>query len=256
MQHTELPTTQHAARGNMKDNIKGLAQRYYDQFSKGYDDQRHLGYHRFLDESEVRITEPYLGQRVLEAGCGTGLVAERLSERCESMNGFDLSFGMLKKAKARVSRVSQAAITDLPFANDLFDTVVSFKVLAHIPDIERALSEMARVTKPGGYLVLEFYNKNSLRTVIKKIKPAHATSDSYSDEDMYTRYDSKADIQSYLPSNVKWIGAKGIRIFTPLASIANMPLIGPLTLSGERLATNTPVVSGLGGFLVAILQKQ
>jgi len=193
--------------------MNNLAQKYYDQFSKGYDDQRHLGYHRFLDESEVRITEPYIGPRVLEAGCGTGLVAERLSERCDSMNGFDLSFGMLKKAKARVSRVSQAAITDLPFANDLFDTVVSFKVLAHVPDIQRALSEMARVTKPGGYLVLEFYNKNSLRT-------------------------------------------QGIRVFTPLASIANLPVIGQLTLSGERLATNTPFLSNLGGFLVAILRKQ
>jgi len=235
--------------------MKNLARQYYDQFSKGYDDQRHLGYHRFLDESEVRITEPYLGPRVLEAGCGTGLVAERLKTRCESMNGFDLSFGMLQKAKSRVDRVSQASVTDLPFADNIFDTVVSFKVLAHVQDIKTAMAEMARVTKPGGYLVLEFYNRTSLRTMIKKLKPAHATSDAYSDEDMYTRYDTKADIQSYLPRNLEWIDAKGIRVFTPLASIANLPVIGHLTLSGERLATNTPFLTNYGGFLVAILRK-
>ena len=48
------------------------------------------------------------------------------------------------------------------------DVAYSFKVLAHIPDIAGAMAEMARVVRPGGWVIAEFYNRRSLRRFVKK----------------------------------------------------------------------------------------
>jgi len=63
--------------------------------------------------------------------------------------------------------VVQGSVTDIPFPDARFDVVYSFKVLAHVERIREALAEMARVLRPGGYLLAEFYNPLSLRGLIK-----------------------------------------------------------------------------------------
>src|SRR5262245_29395849 len=137
---------------------------YYDDFSHGYERERGRGYHQLLDDLEMSIVSPLArGRRVLEIGCGTGLILERIAREARSASGIDLSPGMLQTARARGLDVTLASATQLPFSDSSFDLVCSFKVLAHVPEIERALSEAARVTRPGGQLVLEFYNPWSLR---------------------------------------------------------------------------------------------
>ena len=86
--------------------------------------------------------------------------------------GIDLSPGMLRKARARGLDVVHGSVTDLPFGDGEFDLAYSFKVLAHVERIERALGEMARVVRPGGHVIAEFYNPWSLRGLIKRLKPA------------------------------------------------------------------------------------
>ena len=58
--------------------------------------------------------------------------------------------------------VVQANATSLQFEDNTFDCVYSFGVLHHIPDIEKALSEIKRVLKPGGRIMVMLYHKNSL----------------------------------------------------------------------------------------------
>ena len=55
--------------------------RYYDEFSDWYERQRHDGYHAFIDELESEAVRRYMtpDTRLLEAGCGTGLVLSRLA---------------------------------------------------------------------------------------------------------------------------------------------------------------------------------
>ncbi len=124
---------------------------YYDDFAGWYEKERHLPYHRMLDDLEVELVERYAtGKAVLEVGCGTGLLLHRTSRFARHAIGIDLSGGMLQQAQARGLHVTQASATALPLATASVDVAYSFKVLAHIPDIQGALREMSRVVRPGG----------------------------------------------------------------------------------------------------------
>lgn len=231
--------------------------RYYEEFSASYERHRHDGYHAFIDELEAEIAGRYLAESatLLEAGCGTGLVLSRLRPRARQVFGVDLSRGMLAQARRRELEVVQASVTSLPFADASFDLVCSFKVLAHVEAIERAIAEMARVLRPGGYLVAEFYNARSLRYLIKRLKPPTPTSKDYHDEAVFTRYDTLPRIRSYLPSGLTVEAVHGIRVMTPLPQLHKLPVIAPVLQTIERRAASLPVLRNLGGFLIVVARK-
>ncbi len=229
---------------------------YYDDFSDWYERERGRGYHRMLDDLEMRICAPLVtGRRVLEAGCGTGLILGRLAQHADSAWGVDLSPGMVRLAKQRGLNVVLGSVTDLPFADASFDLVCSFKVLAHVPDIGRAISELARVTRPGGQLVLEFYNPWSLRYLAKRIAGPGAISDGRTEADVYTRWDAPYVLPRLLPPGVELEELRGVRVFTPGAFVHKLPLLSRAFSFAEQLALDSPL-RYFGGFLVAILRKQ
>jgi predicted TPR repeat methyltransferase len=91
---------------------------YYDDFAGWYERERHLPYHRMLDDLEVEIVERYArDKQVLEVGCGTGLILHRVAQFARDARGIDLSAGMLEKAAARGLAVAQASATELPIAD-------------------------------------------------------------------------------------------------------------------------------------------
>lgn len=100
-----------------------------------------------------------LDGRVLDVGCGTGLLLERIGEtepRIERW-GVDLSPDMLAVAAERLAgraRLVRADAGALPFAGERFDAVVSSSALHHWPDPRRVIDEMIRVLRPDGQLVL------------------------------------------------------------------------------------------------------
>ncbi len=236
----------------MKDN-----QSYYDEFSKTYERERHDGYHALIDHLEVSLVSKYLQphMRVLEAGCGTGLILRSLKEKAAHAVGFDLSHGMLRKAKERNLQVVQANALSVPFASESFDIVCSFKVLAHVNPIQTAMEELVRVLKPGGWLITEFYNPYSLRGLIKKLKKPTAISDQTHDESVYTRYDTLEEIRSYLPSSMDIKTCRGVRIFTPFSQIHRWPVVGPMFRFLETHAADVPGLRRLGGFFIVVSQK-
>ena len=229
---------------------------YYDEFSATYERHRGRGYHALVDELEVDLARRYCGGALLEAGCGTGLILERLARCTGRAVGLDLSAGMLAHARRRGLDVLQGTLESLPFAEGCFDAVVSFKVLAHVPGIALALRELARVTRPGGHLVLEFYNKTSLRTLIKRLKQPTRIGGSFSDEDVYTRFDSLAEIRELLPETVELVAVRGVRVFTAVAQLHELPIVGPLLGAAERWAADAPVLRRLGGFLIVVARKR
>src|SRR5262249_39643699 len=134
---------------------------YYDAFSAGYESRRGErdpgGYHELLDELEADfVARVGAGKDGLEGGCGAGLVLRRIGGFAAGASGIDLSPGMLAHARARGLHVTEGSATALPFPDASFDVACSFKVLAHVPDIEGALAEMLRVVKPGGHVIAEF----------------------------------------------------------------------------------------------------
>lgn len=230
---------------------------YYDDFSNWYDRERGAGYHKMLDDLELGLVERYgQGKDILEAGCGTGLLLERARHFATSATGIDISGGMLAKATERGLSVAQGSVTELPYKDASFDLVYSVKVLAHIEDIEGALSEMARVTRPGGYVLAEFYNPLSLRYLIKSLKPPSAISSETNDEAVYTRYDEPYQFRKYLPEELSWQGSRGVRIVTPVSYVHKIPGIGAAFRAVESLLADAPIARSLGGFVIAILQRR
>jgi phosphatidylethanolamine/phosphatidyl-N-methylethanolamine N-methyltransferase len=99
--------------------------------------------------------------RVLEVGVGTGLSLPDYDRRLEIV-GIDLSPDMLEKARERVASEALGNVTglhemdaaDLKFPDAAFDTVVAMYVMTVVPEPEVVMRELARVTKPGGQVLL------------------------------------------------------------------------------------------------------
>ena len=230
---------------------------YYDDFAGWYERERHLPYHRMLDDLEVEAVERYGRDRdVLEVGCGTGLILDRVARFARSARGIDLSGGMLAKAAQRGLSVAQASATELPIATASVDVAYSFKVLAHIPDIQGAMREMARVVRPGGWVLAEFYNARSIRRLVKAIKPPSAVSEQTNDEHVYTRYDDARAIASYLPPELEWVTSRGIRVITPAAAVLKVPVVGAAVRWAEHRLADLPGARNVGGFLVAVCRRR
>ena len=229
---------------------------YYDDFSDGYERGRGIGYHRLLDELEMQVVEPLArGKRVLEVGCGTGLILGRLASCAAHACGVDLSPGMLRVARARGLDVVVGSATSLPYPDASFELVCSFKVLAHVPDITRALAEIARVTRPGGTMVLEFYNPWSLRFLAKRAAGPQPISEDRTEADVFTRWDSPLAVRNLLPAHVELIDFRGVRVLTPAAFVHNLPLVGHALSIAERRAVSSPL-RYFGGFLIALARKR
>ncbi len=231
-------------------------QSYYDRFSTNYERERHHGYHRLIDELELELVRQYgTGKDVLEAGCGTGLLLAEAARVARSAVGVDLSAGMLTRARERGLRVLQGSLTALPLPNESVDLVYSMKVLAHVPPIREALAELARVVRPGGHLLLEFYNPFSLRYLAKVLGGAAPIAEGTTDRDVYTRYDRLETARSYLPPGVEMVSVRGVRVVTPTSSVFRTPFLAGLFERAERAACDLPGLRRLGGFLILVARK-
>jgi ubiquinone/menaquinone biosynthesis C-methylase UbiE len=231
---------------------------YYDEFAAWYERERGRGYHQLIDDLEVDLVERYgRGAEVLEAGCGTGLILGRVAGFAGAAWGLDLSGAMLARAQQRRLRVVQASLTAIPFPDQRFDVVYAFKVLAHVERIREACAELARVTRRGGYLLLEFYNPRSLRFLVKSLKRPTPISASarVDDHQVFTRYDTLDTIRTYLPPDCHVVTMRGVRVVTPVAQVYRIPPLGRVFGALERKLADAPVFRRLGGFLIVVAQR-
>lgn len=114
------------------------------------------------------------GTRVLEVGCGAGLVAIDLARRGYDMDCIDSSTAMVELAAAEASetdvpgRVTVGAgdVHCLDFDSDAFGLAVALGVVPFLHDPQRALEEMARVVKPGGWVLFSSDNKYRVNRVL------------------------------------------------------------------------------------------
>jgi phosphatidylethanolamine/phosphatidyl-N-methylethanolamine N-methyltransferase len=100
------------------------------------------------------------GDRVLEVGVGTGLCLPMYPPHC-SVTAIDLSDAMLEKAAQRVKQeglknvhLERMDAGNMTFADDSFDVIIAAYVVTAVPDYRKLMSEMIRVSRAGGRLVL------------------------------------------------------------------------------------------------------
>jgi SAM-dependent methyltransferase len=92
------------------------------------------------------------GQDVLEVGCGRGHLLRALQEAGADAIGVDVNPQAIAQGVADGMSVAQADA--LPFPDESFDALVSVHTIEHLPDLDGALTEMVRVIRPGGRLIL------------------------------------------------------------------------------------------------------
>ena len=114
-----------------------------------------------LDALDIDAT----GKRVLDVGCGPGNLLVALSvDAPKLLMGVDVDMRFLVFGRSQIEKVNQgpsqtphlicAALPTLPFADETFDLVTCFLVMPHVPDDRIALTELARVLRPGGTLAI------------------------------------------------------------------------------------------------------
>lgn len=92
---------------------------------------------------------------IADIGCGTGGYFGMLAKMGFRAFGCDYSWGMLRSAKEKEgARLCQAAAESLPYGEGLFDAVISIGVLQTVKDYKVGISELCRILKPGGMLVI------------------------------------------------------------------------------------------------------
>jgi ubiquinone/menaquinone biosynthesis C-methylase UbiE len=219
---------------------------YYDDFSLTYDDERRAGYFGFINELEFgKIENLARGKTTLEIGCGTGLILEKTHRVAELAVGVDVSPGMVEVCGRKQLN---AQVTDghtLPFADNSFDLTYSFKVLPHIPEIRNILLEAARVTKPEGRMVLEFYNTYSLKFINDNLRSWR------NGDPVYIRHDSLREFTAYVPDGWELQSVRGVRIFGPAAFCYTLPVVAWVFRTLDRLFCDLPVFRNLGSYCVA-----
>jgi SAM-dependent methyltransferase len=98
----------------------------------------------------------FSGKSILDAGCARGRFIKALRPLGATMYGVDLTETFLRSARKNApdAAFARGSLSALPFPAGQFDAVYCIEALEHLPDTELALSEMARVLKPGGILLV------------------------------------------------------------------------------------------------------
>ncbi len=110
----------------------------------------------------ISLLEPKPGMMILDMGMGTGKIALEIARRNQATTviGIDPCCQMLQRARNGTSEdvhFIMAQAEDIPFPDAVFDGVITGFTLRNVTNLERALSELTRVVKPGGKVVcLEF----------------------------------------------------------------------------------------------------
>ena len=129
---------------------------------------------KFYDMAFDEIIRNMTGNTVLDIGCGYCFHTKRLARSSLTITAVDFSPAALARAEKTIEQAGikdrvtlrQEDATKLSFPSETFDNVLIWGVLMHIPEVEKALSEAARVLKPGGRLVLCENNCRSLEVQI------------------------------------------------------------------------------------------
>jgi SAM-dependent methyltransferase len=102
-------------------------------------------------------------RRVLEVGCGPGEAAEQIATGGAQVEALDISERMVYLARERGIRAQVGDVQQLPFEDESFDAALAAWMLYHVPDVERGITELARVLKPSGRLVAVTNRSDHLR---------------------------------------------------------------------------------------------
>ena len=120
---------------------------------------------KYESELVLGMLRPEQGERILDAGCGTGIFTLDVVAAGVQVVGLEISLPMLLRAGEKLQgylfHMVHGDMSKLPFADNAFDKVVSVTAIEFIVDATTAIAELFRVTKPGGCIMVSTLNSLS-----------------------------------------------------------------------------------------------
>ncbi len=144
---------------------------HYDSFAESYARETETSlFNAYYDRpAMIALAGDVAGRNILDAGCAAGALSAALRERGARLTAVDASQGMVTLTQQRLgpdTRVLRADLAEpLPFGTGEFDDVVASLVLHYLEDWSGPLTELHRVLKPGGRLILSV-NHPIIREVV------------------------------------------------------------------------------------------
>jgi len=217
--------------------------RHYDEYSKTYDAKNQSFSQQEIDKLALQLIRSQAqGKRVLEVGCGTGIWIQFLLPVVNSIEGIDLSPGMVEQAKKKGLPAKVGSAEAIPYKEKSFDFIFSYRVLPHVPNLKKALTEIKRVLREDGKAIIMFYNKNSVKRIFLRQKMENK---------VYTRFYGIKDIQK-LDSSASFL--LGTKIFPYPKFIARSNLLNKAYFAIERIASKT-FLGRIGGNILLEVRK-
>jgi ubiquinone/menaquinone biosynthesis C-methylase UbiE len=141
----------------------------FDAWPEKYDKWFETPIGKMIKEFESRLVmkrlQPAAGEKILDAGCGTGIFTVDFLDAGADVVGLELSYPMVARAASKLSGRPFAPVTGdmraLPFADARFDKAVSVTAIEFIEDAEGTVAELFRVTKSGGMVMVATLNSLS-----------------------------------------------------------------------------------------------
>lgn len=114
--------------------------------------------------SKLRQFGSFSGERLLDIGCGDGTFTIPLSSGFSEVHGIDVQEDFLELFRGNVNddpkfTIRNMSASAMTFPDAFFDTIVTIETLEHVPDLKGAASEICRVLKPGGELLITVPNR-------------------------------------------------------------------------------------------------
>ena len=173
-----------------------LAADRFDDWSKTYGEDRISSWFRFYQSLAMSKLEIAEGEGFLDVGCGTGWAVREAAKRLRSGKacGIDISPKMIEKASAQTSKLSNiefrvATAEAIPYPDECLSSILCTSSFHHYQNPLRALSEMKRVMKQGGKLVI----LDSARDISFPIWL----------QDRFRRYFERSHVQYYTTNEMK-----------------------------------------------------
>jgi ubiquinone/menaquinone biosynthesis C-methylase UbiE len=135
---------------------------FYDRIAPFYD-QVFVGHKTHADKMVEILTTSYADQesytRVLDLGCGTGLLTHMLSDKGFDVTGLDISFKSLLQMRQSAPHIRTVHGDGqyLPFNDGSFQAVVSLGTWRHFSNVQRVITEVARILRNDGILVIGYF---------------------------------------------------------------------------------------------------
>ncbi|MFP8954244.1 class I SAM-dependent methyltransferase [Natrialbaceae archaeon A-arb3/5] len=146
------------------DDVKNAVQQHWGDRADSFDDDSQHGIHSDEQrEAWLSVLGPWTGEpanRVLDVGCGTGVISLLLAELGHDVTGVDFAPEMLEQAQTKVEQselsveFQRGDAENLAQSDSAYDLITARHLIWTLPSPERAIDEWRRVVRPGGRIVL------------------------------------------------------------------------------------------------------